>query len=81
MSALELLTFSSEIIFWFASLLTDSGIQIWNSIEVDEIATPLCCQTEEDEPSFTRKKREGSCLVARALDKILKLNYCYVLLI
>ena len=64
MSAVELLTFSGVIIFRFAPLLTDSGIQIWNSIEVDEIAkengftyaTPLCCQGEEDEPSFTRKK-------------------------
>ena len=66
MSALELFTFSSEIIFRFAPLLTDSGIQIWNSIEVDEIAkedgfkygSPLCCQVEKDEPKFTRRKRE-----------------------
>ena len=66
MSVLELFTFSSEIIFRFAPLLTDSGIQIWNSIEVDEIAkekgfsypTPLCCQGEGDEPAFTRRKRE-----------------------
>ena len=66
MSALELFTFSSEIIFRFAPLLTDSGIQIWNSIEVDEIAkedgfkyaTPLCCQGKSDEPKFTRRKRE-----------------------
>ena len=66
MSALELFTFSSEIIFRFAPLLTDSVIQIWNSIEVDEIAKedgfkyapPLCCQREQDEPIFTRRKRE-----------------------
>ena len=66
MSALELLTFSSEIIFRFAPLLTDSGIQIWNSVKVDEIAkkegftypAPLCCQKEEEEPPFTRRKRE-----------------------
>ena len=65
MSALDLFTFSSEIIFRFAPLLTDSGIQIWNSIEVDEIAkeegftypAPLCCQKEDEEPPFTRRKR------------------------
>ena len=66
MSALDLFTFTSEIVFRFAPLLTDSGIQIWNSIEVDEIAkeegftypTPLCCQGEAEEPTFTRRKRE-----------------------
>ena len=49
----------------FAPLLTDSGIQIWNGLEVDEIAKdggfsypePLCCQGEEEEPPFTRRKR------------------------
>jgi len=90
MAALDVFLFTSELVFRFLPIITDTGIQIWNGIEVNNISNhggfyypePLCCREPRefegdvaDSPRDEVGRRRRSNLYDGSVSFDIKISY------
>merc|ERR1711953_1655183 len=85
MAALDVFLFTSELVFRFLPIITDTGIQIWNGIEVNNISNhggfyypePLCCREPLplDQKRRKRSPEGNSSLYEGSVSFDIKISY------